>query len=191
MLLGDTELAAGQRTARSPRVAFAAKLATLLASGVLLAGCGSGSSKTVTTEAKAGASTSTESLKPASTAPLTRAQLISKTDTICGQINRMVFLNPYRTQADLARLAPQISALEQRTTEEMATFVPPPSLAADWKKLLAVSRRRAQDTGKLGEYAAAGEFSQVTALLSRDAPIEGELLALARRDGFKVCSNPG
>jgi hypothetical protein len=103
----------------------------------------------------------------------------------------MIFLNPYRTQADFARLAPQIAALEQRTNEELETFVPPPSLAADWKEILGFSRTRAQDTAKLGEYAAAGEFQRITTLFTKDAPSERKFLAVAHRDGFKVCSQPG
>jgi hypothetical protein len=174
------------------RLSPAALLATTTVVACLLIGCGSSSpsSHSAKTAGHATATTSTKPEHPSSTASLTKSQLIAAADAICGRVNQMIFSNPYRSQADIPRLAPQIAALEQSSVEEMAKLVPPASLAHDWQQILADSRRRARDTAKLGELAGKGGMKQVGLLLSRDAPIETRLLSTAQRDGFQVCSKP-
>jgi hypothetical protein len=125
------------------------------------------------------------------TKSLTRADLIGRADAICGRINAQISAHPYRTRQAIARLASQQAAYEHAAIAELSALVPPVSVAADWKQIIADARTLADDTAKLAVYAKANNLKSGFALVSSDAPVHARMLALAKRNGFKECSRPG
>jgi hypothetical protein len=150
--------------------------ATMLTTITLAAaGCGSGGSTPSSTTADA----------------TTPASFIAKADVICGRVNAEISSNPYRSPQGIARLAPQLSAYELAADAELGALTPPASLASDWKQIVTDAQKLARDTATFGAYAKANNLAAATKLDNADQPIHLQLLAIAKRDGFKVCSHPG
>lgn len=126
-----------------------------------------------------------------SSKPLTRAELIAKADTICRRVNAHLASsnNTIKTQQDVARLAPRLAAFEQTALVELSRLVPPASLADDWKTIVAGAQTLADNTAKLGEYAKSNQLKAAKSLIVSSQKIQSQMLAIAKRDGFRDCSH--
>lgn len=122
--------------------------------------------------------------------PLTRAQLIAKADAICRRVNARLSSanNTIKTQQDIARVAPKLSAFEQAALAEMSKLVPPAALAEDWKVIVTGAQTLADNTAKLGEYAGSNNLKAARTLIATSQKVQQRMLATAKRDGFKDCS---
>jgi hypothetical protein len=159
------------------------RLAVVVLSGVALAvsGCG-GSSSNSSSSANASSSPSK---------PLTRTEFITDGDAICKRVNTKVFTNPIRTIQVAAHTAPQLAAYEQAAIKELTALRPPLSLAGDWRTFLSDYSKLAKDTVTFGKAAAAGSFAGIRSISLADDAVHTQMLAVAKRDGFKVCSRAG
>lgn len=138
----------------------------LLAIGLVLGGCGKSSK------------------------PLTRAELIAKADTICKRVNDKLKSsnNTIKGRQDIARIVPKLASTEQAALAELSKLVPPAALANDWKTIIAGAQTLADNTAKLGEYAKANNLKAARGLITSSEKVQQQVLATARRDGFKYCS---
>ena len=90
--------------------------------------------------------------------PLTRAELVSKADTICKTVTAKFSTKSPRTVQDIARVAPELAGFEQKALSELSKLVPPADLESDWKQFVAGAEMLAENTSKLGELAKANNL---------------------------------
>jgi hypothetical protein len=125
-----------------------------------------------------------------SSKPLTRAELIAKADDICRRVNGKLKSsnNTINNHADIARIIPRLASFEQTALAELSKLVPPASMADDWKMIIAGAQTLADNTAKLGEYAKANKLKAARGLITSSQKVQHQTLAIAKRDGFKECS---
>jgi hypothetical protein len=128
-----------------------------------------------------------------SSKPLTRMQLIAKADSICKRVNDQLKSsnNTIKSKNDIARIVPRIAAFEQTALAELSKLVPPAAMANDWKTIIAGAQTLADNTAKLGEYAKANNIKAAKGLIAKSENVQHQMLATAKRDGFKDCSETG
>lgn len=122
------------------------------------------------------------------TTTLTHAELIAKADPICARVNAKRASSTIRSREDYARLVPPLAAYEQTAVAELGKLIPPASMASDWKQVVAGAQTLANNTAKLGEYAKANNLAASRTLFSTDAKAQEQMLAAAKRIGFKDCA---
>ena len=144
-------------------------LLAIAASALTFAGCGN-SSKT----------------DAAST--LSRAELIAKGDVICASVHTNYHANGYSTPQSIARLAPRVAAYEQAGVTEMRKLIPPPSMVHDWQQIINGDQAVAVATAKFGQDAKENNLKAATPLIAAIRRPQEQALAIAKRDGFKNCS---
>jgi hypothetical protein len=182
----------------------------LTAASLALSGCG-GSSKTTastitaTTSADSTPATSTTaastSLPPATTVkvavgtPLTRAQLIAKSDAICARVNAevdkistKVNAPPSVAQREFLEGFPKVARYETTETNELSKLVPAASLAQDWELIISDFHRYVQYADASAHAAEAKDINAITPLIQPAEALHAKLNAIAKRDGFKSCS---
>ncbi len=137
--------------------------ATLAATAIVLGGCGG------------------------SAAPLTRAELISKADTICKRVSGKLTTKTITSVKDVARTAPQLAAVEQEALNELSKLEPPASIENDWKTFIAGAQRLAENTSKLGEYAKANTLKGSAGLIASSEQTIKQMTAIARKYGISSC----
>jgi ABC-type transport system substrate-binding protein len=158
-------------------------------------GCG-GSTKTTSSQtgsiAQATSSTQTTSspsTAPATaTAPLTVAELIAKADPICERANAKRTSITLTTRSSYSRLLPPLVAYERGELAELAKLTPPASLASEWRQILADTKTIIEATAKLGETPPNGRDSSLKAVFVKAGRAERQMLAIAKRIGFKECA---
>jgi hypothetical protein len=89
---------------------------------------------------------------------------------------------------EIARIDPHHAVLEQTATSELARLTPPPSLAHDWRLILAYRRRLANELATLARAAARKDATAIQALAASKKQLHLQLRRLATRDGFKECA---
>jgi hypothetical protein len=172
----------------------------LAATALAVSGCG-GSSKTVsTTTAAAVSTTATTSTAttgtattstPATTAagkPLTRTELIAKTDAICARITAKRSSTKFTEAKDYAHLVPPLAAYEQAEAAELIKLTPPASMAGEWKQIASRVQTVANDTATIGHDILTNQDSAGGALLTKTTAILVQMNAIAKRDGFTSCA---
>jgi hypothetical protein len=126
------------------------------------------------------------------------AGLVAQADPICKQVaTRRTAANAAlsatkdasskRRLALLARLAPEIEAIEQQAVEKLRALKPSSAQSSDWKRLLAGIEQLTSDTGKLASAAKAGNENEVKKVDTSGRTLREELTAIAARDGFQYC----
>lgn len=125
-----------------------------------------------------------------SSKPLTRAELVAKADTICRRVNNQLKSsdNSINSKQDLARVVPRLASFEQKALADLSKLVPPASLANDWKTIVTGAQTLADNTAKLGEYAKENNIKAAKGLVTDSQKVQQAMLATAKRDGFKDCS---
>lgn len=120
--------------------------------------------------------------------PLTRAQLLARADVICQRVSKKLSSVTIKAQKDLIHVLPQIAGYEQQSLADLSKLVPPASLANDWKAIVADAQTIADDTAKLAESAKAKDLKTEHALLAEIGKVQQHAASIAKRDGFKQCS---
>jgi hypothetical protein len=123
--------------------------------------------------------------------PLTRAQLRSRANAICrGVAVKIEAVNKgggVNTPQQLERLTAKLAGFEQTALVELGRLVPPPALEADWKSFVAGAQTLAEDTAKVGEYAATKNTTASKQVISSAESTQKQMAAIAKRNGFKAC----
>jgi hypothetical protein len=155
----------------------------LVALATAASGCGSSKTGSTTTAASTSPAPTT-TVAVATGAPLSRARFIAAGDAICENVQ--LKLNALHGQ--LLSSIPQAAVYYAAEAESMGKIVPPKSLANDWQQII-------DDVHVYGEYASNaiqnakehhGTLS--TAFRAKVAGIQANMIATAKRDGFKWCS---
>ena len=172
------------------------------AAALTAAGCGSSKSSHTTGTTTAAQTTTTatpapapvpangQEIKVASGTPLSHATLISKGDAICTRANAKLSTSTARTQEDFARLLPQSASYERTEASELSKLVPPSSLAPDWQHIITDLQKFSELSSRAGEYAAVKNFQAALPLAVAGNKAQQDMVTIAKRDGFKVCSVP-
>lgn len=120
--------------------------------------------------------------------PLTRAQLLARADAICARINKKLSATNIKSEQDIVRIAPQLVADEQQGLAELNKLIPPGSMADDWKTIIAGAQTLADSTAKLGEDVKAKDVKAAHTLIEEANKVQQRTITVAKRDGFKDCS---
>jgi hypothetical protein len=122
--------------------------------------------------------------------PLTRAQLLAKADATCRRINvKLSATHPAKSPQEVVHDASELVSYEQRGLAELSRLIPPASMASDWKAIIAGAQTLADNTVKIVERVKAEKnFIGARALLAESTKIQERTVAIAKRDGFKDCS---
>jgi hypothetical protein len=174
-------------------------IVALAATALGATACGGSSKAGPTATSAAGPSQSTtaaqtapvgsEEIKIATGTPLARAVWIARGNAICKRTNDSLSTTTLRTRSDYARLLPQIAAYYHAQAVELAKLVPSQAMASGWQRIVA-------DLQKIGELAvkfepaAQGNSNATASIYATVGRISNEVHAIAKRDGFKVCSQP-
>jgi hypothetical protein len=171
------------------------QLAALALAAMATAASGCGSSKTgsattaaATTTSAITSATATQPTKIATGAPLPRAQWIAKGDAICQGVQTKLETVHGRTSAQFSRALPQAGIYYAAEAESLSKLVPPKSMAHDWEQIV-------NDVHVFGEYTNVvvqnikeHRVAFPNSLRAKVARIQANMIATAKRDGFKWCS---
>jgi hypothetical protein len=91
------------------------------------------------------------------------------------------------TPQQLERLTAKLAGFEQTALVELGRLVPPQALEADWKSFVAGAQTLAEDTAKVGEYAATKNTTAGKQVISSAESTQKQMAAIAKRNGFKAC----
>jgi hypothetical protein len=172
---------------------------TLAATAFAASGCGgsskSGTSATTATSTAAASTTAqtpatSEEIKVVSGTPLSKAVWIKKGDAICAKANAKLDSTTAKTQQDFARLLPQTAAYERAEATELSKLVPPDAQLDDWQRIIVSLQKFSDFSLKAGEYAQVKNFQAASPVIVAANSEQQQLVALAKRDGFKACSIP-
>lgn len=123
--------------------------------------------------------------------PLTRAQLTNKANSICRTVTAKLEAaskgESANTPQRLEHLTAKVSGFEQKALTELTELVPPPALEAQWQRFVDGAQALADDTAKVGEYAASKNKIAGQAVLSQIEATQKQMVAIAKRNGFKDC----
>lgn len=123
--------------------------------------------------------------------PLTRAQLTSKADSICRTVSAKLEAaskgESVNTPQELQRLTTKVSGFEQKALSELTALVPPPALEAQWQRFVDGAQRIAEATTRIGEYIATKNTAASKAVISEVQATQKQMVAIAKRNGFKDC----
>jgi hypothetical protein len=166
----------------------------LVATALAASGCGSSAKSSTQTTSSSLATSSTQATSPPTTqtpaqsGPLTRATLIAKADEICRRINAKRGTIKITSMQDFVRYLLPLATEERAELAELRRLTPPPSMASDWRAILAGNRTIAADYAKIAEYVRANnEIRGVHGLFAVTARAQARITATARRAGFKDC----
>lgn len=120
--------------------------------------------------------------------PLTRAQLLVKADAICRHIEKKLSSFSAKNEKEFIRLLPRLAGYEQQGLAELSKLVPPAQMADDWKTIVAGASTLADSTAKLAEAARAKDLKTAHAITSEIGKVQQRTIAVAKRNGFKECS---
>lgn len=122
--------------------------------------------------------------------PLTRAELTTKANAICRQVNvklEAATKGGVGSVQAIAHIAPELAAFEETALGELGKLVPPAELENDWKVFVAGAQTLAENTSKVGEYAKAGNLKGAKNLLTATSATQKQMVAIAKRDGLREC----
>jgi hypothetical protein len=181
----STNSQGGIAMSRTPIAALTLATVTLVASG-----CGGSSKSSSQVASSTQAATTTQTESTTSKASSGRTQLIAQANAICKSLN--IKRNAVHISAvpDYARYLPQVAAWERTAADELERLQPSASLAKDLRKIVEANRLIAANTAKVGQLAAAGKMRATRPLVEATAPVQQQMITIARRDGFKDCANP-
>jgi hypothetical protein len=119
--------------------------------------------------------------------PLTHAELVSKANAICKTVTAKLANKSASSVQDIARIAPELAAFEQKALSELSKLVPPANLESDWKQFVAGAETLAENTSKLGEYAKANNLKAAGRLIGSTENTQHKMQAIAKRNGLTEC----
>ncbi len=174
-------------------------VAALTAAMLAVAGCGSSKTEpTATTAASTSAQTppaqattataSGEEVKLQPGKPLSTAAWIAKGDAICARANIHRHAQAAKTEAEIARIAPQVAGYDHLEAVELSKLAPPTAKTSDWETIVADAQKLSEFASRLAGYTAVKQFHQAEPMMIVAGKLQQELTAIALRDGFKKCS---
>jgi hypothetical protein len=120
---------------------------------------------------------------------LSRADLVSRANTICKRVNDKISAAGTATSAaDVVRIGPGIVAAEQQGLNELRKLKPPSSLKADWNKILADLQVITNNAGKLVAAARKNDSASAQQAANDSTQRQTELDRLAGRDKLSQCA---
>lgn len=170
----------------------------LAATGLAATGCG-GSSKSGTTTTTAASSTPAASTPAQTTAttpeikvqtghPLSQKVWIARADAICRGTQAKLAATKAKTQADVARLLPQVAAYEREEATELSKLSPPASQAVNWQRIVTGLQKYGELSIKAGEATAAKTINGAVPYILAARTISRELTPIIKHNGFRSCS---
>jgi len=164
----------------------------------IASGCGGSSSSKTTAQSHPAASTPsvlTEEpappvVKVRTGKPLPRAQWIAKADAICAHLSDQLAATRAKSLRDLARVLPQVVVYERTALGELAQLIPPARETRDWQQFLASGQLWAQDSALVAKAVQAPGFTLASPLPKAANHAHENLMAVAKRNGFKDCAEP-
>jgi hypothetical protein len=173
---------------------------TALAITLIATGCGS-SSKSRETGSSANsnsvlnsAASSAPATKPTGTVtvvigkPLSHARWIAKGDAICRRLLGELTTLSVKSTAEYPRVLPQGAAFMRTALAQLAKLVPPTSQAKDWNEFLNTNLQWAEASEALAKFGYLGKAITKSQQALIQQKLERRGIAIATRDGFKVCS---
>jgi len=103
-------------------------------------------------------------------------------------MRRTVVVGVGNFQNGYATLLPPLVAYERSALVEFEKLTPPASLAADWKLIVENFRILVDDNAKTAEYGKKGNFKGLEELNTPNNRATGQIVVLARNDGFGDCT---
>jgi hypothetical protein len=165
------------------------QLATLTAATAAVVTSGCGSSKTGSAASIAHATTPTTATVPLAIGkPLTRAQLIAQGDAICASTNAKIKAISAKTNAEIINALPQAAIYYNAEAESLSKLVPPASISRDWSQIVNDIELTSRYTSGTARYAKENQKKTAARLYKEGLKLRERWLAIAKRDGLKVCS---
>ena len=156
----------------------------LVATALIVAGCG-GSSKT---QSSSSASAGSGAGETGASSELTNSELIAKADAICARANAELSSSSVKSEQDYATVMPQDAAYFESEAGQLRGLKPPAGMEKDWNQIVANFQVIAEDIAKVGEYAQKKTLARGAALYKAANEARQQIFAIAKRNGFKVCS---
>jgi hypothetical protein len=169
----------------------------LAASALLAFGCG-GSSKAAASNAVAAATTTTTApaaapppttVKLATGKPLTRAKWIAEGDAICAHVNTEVAAITAVSASEYGRLIPQIAAYYSTEAYDLSRLVAPAAMAGDGARIVNGIQLLSEYLHRSAQEFQAGDTRTATKRFRAAVAVQKQPIAVARRDGFKKCTD--
>lgn len=127
--------------------------------------------------------------KSSETGRLTRAELISKADSICRRANAAFDSASLSTPQGLSRSAPRVATVEQQAYADLASLKPPASMNASWKVIVGNYQTVARDLAELGERAKNnGTLKTYAPIVIEITNAQSARAAAAHTSGLKDCA---
>ena len=118
---------------------------------------------------------------------LSRTELIAKSNVICKHGNAALKTSKI-SPANLATVAPQVAAVDQKVSSELAELKPPPAMTADWGAIVDSWKRAGEGLTKIGQAARAKQKTQEMIGEGIFTKAQTERATTARRNGLTACS---
>lgn len=170
-------------------------MVTALATG----GCGSSSSSSSSpSSSRTGAGTPRQEaqksdgvplVKPASSTPLTRAQLIGRANAVCRRNSHRPTIK-VKTSAEFDLALAQIGAYDQAFYTELGKLAAPAPLAGDWNQIVADARSTVYYVRQLSKYPHARENAAARPIFETLLQTGSHMRSIAKRDGMADCARP-
>jgi hypothetical protein len=124
--------------------------------------------------------------------PLSRAQLVDRTDALCTRVQKkMKTVGPADGAQGLARVARKLASFEQQELESMRMLTPPTSLASDWKALIEGVEEISESAATLSTDVRFKQNKHAIEALKQIGQVERRVSVIVKRDGFKNCEGLG
>lgn len=120
---------------------------------------------------------------------LVQEELIAKANSICARINARRDGLDIKSARDYGRLLPSLAIYEESTAAELASLIPPPALEGPWRQMVADAKTLADDTAKVGKYAADhGSVVGANSVASAGTLAAHHFQKVASQNGIKECA---
>lgn len=141
--------------------------------------------------ATAGCGGSGQSGGAASTAALTRSELLTKAEAICKRVGaeRAATLSHLVSYRDYGALVPRMARYETAAAAELAKLQPPASLAADWAQIVAADRSLTNYLLPYGRDVASRDRHDAGVIARAVIRIQRPMIATVKRDGISDCAH--
>lgn len=124
-----------------------------------------------------------------SSGPLTQAQLVAKSNAICGPLNAHITTTEDDTVPYLASHGPILYKWERAALGELEKIVPPRNFADDWATVLTGLRTLAEHTERAARMAIHSKAKTTFNFLSIEQYVGERAAATAERDGWHQCAH--
>jgi len=162
--------------------------------GFAASGCGSSSKQASSSTADASSAQPASSIQGESShsqtgSSKTPESFVAQANAICRSANAKRAAYHVTQYSDYARYLPQVAAIENAETAELAKLDPPSSLAGGWRKMLAYNKLISANTLKFAKASGSSDKKEARAVLAVAQQAEQKAQAIARRGGLTGCTS--